>query len=705
MLQVPIFHVNGDDPEAIVYIMQLALRFRREFKEDCIVDIFCYRRHGHNEEDEPSYTHPRMYRVINGHASIATLYGGECDRRGAMSALDQEEWRKNYRATLKASLEKAREADGAGAWAPTAQPAADIDGPRTAVTEDSLRMIAASLTAVPAGFNIHPKLLQIVNNKARALREKNTVDWAFAEALAFGGLVLEGFPVRLSGEDSGRGTFSQRHLVWWDAESPSPRPFTPLNALGRGQAAFSVFDSPLSEYAVLGFEYGYSVVAETALTIWEAQFGDFSNGAQVIIDNYIACAEKKWGQKSGLTLLLPHANEGQGPDHSSGHLERFLQLCARNNLRVCNATTPAQYFHLLRRQALDKNRKPLVIMSPKSLLRHPLAVSPAADLSTGAFRVVLDDAIDNSVVTRVLLCSGKVYYDLFAEREKTASVGTAIIRLEQLYPFPSQALASIIGQYAGAREIIWVQEEHKNYGAWRFIVENLQSGLPVRYLGRPEAESAATGKMKEFKEEQRAIVANAFKKEQCMKINIVVPAMGESISAGTIVDWLKPSGASVKETEPLFEFETDKATVQVPAQAGGVLEILVPKGAEVAIGQTIAVIDTQEDIAPSPTSPPPTAARAGTPAALSPAVRRVLDENNLEAAAVAGSGKGGRITKADAITAAKSRRRYRRNSKAEDAAGRYVARAGSDDTADCHDRASQADRRASRSSPAANRST
>ena len=449
MLQVPIFHVNGDDPEAIVYIMQLALRFRREFKEDCIVDIFCYRRHGHNEEDEPSYTHPRMYRVINGHASVATLYGGECDRRGAMSALDQEEWRKNYRATLKASLEKAREADGAGAWAPTAQPAADIDGPRTAITEDSLRMIAASLTAVPAGFNIHPKLLQIVNNKARALREKNTVDWAFAEALAFGGLVLEGFPVRLSGEDSGRGTFSQRHLVWWDAESPSPRPFTPLNALGRGQAAFSVFDSPLSEYAVLGFEYGYSVVAETALTIWEAQFGDFSNGAQVIIDNYIACAEKKWGQKSGLTLLLPHANEGQGPDHSSGHLERFLQLCARNNLRVCNATTPAQYFHLLRRQALDKNRKPLVIMSPKSLLRHPLAVSPAADLSTGAFRVVLDDAIDNSVVTRVLLCSGKVYYDLFAEREKTASVGTAIIRLEQLYPFPSQALASIIGQYAG----------------------------------------------------------------------------------------------------------------------------------------------------------------------------------------------------------------------------------------------------------------
>jgi 2-oxoglutarate dehydrogenase complex dehydrogenase (E1) component-like enzyme len=345
--------------------------------------------------------------------------------------------------------------------------------------------------------------------------EKNQVDWAFAESLAFGTLLVQGIPVRLSGQDSARGTFSQRHIVWWDTESPSPRQHTPLKALGGKQAAFQVFDSPLSEYSVLGFEYGYSVVADSALTLWEAQFGDFASGAQVIIDNYISSAERKWRQKSGIVLLLPHASEGQGPDHSNAHPERFLQLCAQDNLRVCNATTPAQYFHLLRRQALDKSRKPLVVLSPKSLLRHPLVVSQIADLVTGSFLPVLDDVLHNENASRILLCSGKIYYELLAEREKIAATDTVIIRLEQLYPFPAKELQSIISRYPAARETFWVQEEHKNYGAWRFVAERFSSsmsGVKVDYRGRPEAASAATGKLKEYKEEQRTIVESAFKK-------------------------------------------------------------------------------------------------------------------------------------------------------------------------------------------------
>ena len=290
---------------------------------------------------------------------------------------------------------------------------------------------------MPAGFHIHPKLLQIVSNKALMLAEKNLVDWALAESLAFGSLLIAGIPVRLSGQDSERGTFAQRHLTWWDMESPTPAPYTPLNSLRKGQAPLRLYDSPLSEFSVLGFEYGYSLVDEAALTIWEAQFGDFANGGQVVIDNYLCCAESKWQQKSGLVLLLPHGSEGQGPDHSNGHLERFLQRCAQDNIRVCNATTPAQYFHLLRRQVLGGPRKPLVIMSPKSLLRHPLVVSYVSDLAKGKFEEVLDDPWKTETAARVLLCSGKIYYDLLAHREKFAQSDTAILRLEQLYPFPS----------------------------------------------------------------------------------------------------------------------------------------------------------------------------------------------------------------------------------------------------------------------------
>jgi len=516
MLPIPIFHVNGDNPESIVYVVNLALRFRQAFGLDCVIDIFCYRRHGHNEGDEPAFTHPRMYQLIGAHASVATLYGETCDQQGIMSKQDQQQIRQTYHAELKVSLDKARIEGADAVTAPPPSPNAPADAPENepvVAGEDALHSIAAAVTTVPAGFHIHPKLLQIINNKARLLAEKNLVDWSLAESLAFGSLLIAGIPVRLSGQDSERGTFSQRHLTWWDIESPSPVSHTPLNALGQEQATLSLFDSPLSEFSVLGFEYGYSLVNQKALTIWEAQFGDFANGGQVIIDNYITCAESKWQQKSGLVLLLPHANEGQGPDHSNAHLERFLQLCAQDNMQVCNVTTPSQYFHLLRRQVLGGLRKPLVLMSPKSLLRHPLVVSYVSDLATGSFSPVLDDPWKTESATRILVCSGKIYYDLYAYREKAAQSDVAIIRLEQLYPFPHQAVRSVLDRYRMKKEVVWVQEEHKNYGAWRFVAECFSSDFPdskISYCGRAQSASAATGRLKEHREEQKQVVERAF---------------------------------------------------------------------------------------------------------------------------------------------------------------------------------------------------
>jgi 2-oxoglutarate dehydrogenase E1 component len=515
MLQIPIFHVNGDYPESLVYIVDLALRFRQEFGSDCVIDIFCYRRHGHNEGDEPAFTHPRMYKLISAHESLATLYGRTCDHQGVMGAQQQQEVRKAYHAELKASLEKERQKppDGAPVKSGSA-PQAPLYS--TGVSEETLRGIAATLTTVPENFHIHPKLRQIISAKVRMFNDNKLVDWALAESLAFGTLLVAGIPVRLSGQDSERGTFSQRHLTWWDVESPSPASHTPLSTLHGNQAALRQFDSPLSEFSVLGFEYGYSLVDENTLTIWEAQFGDFADGAQVIIDNYLLCGEQKWQQKSGLVLLLPHANEGQGPDHSSGHLARFLERCANGNIQVANVTTPGQYFHLLRRQVLCGPRKPLVIMSPKSLLRHPLCVSTVSELAEGAFREVLDDLLKPGTATRVLLCSGKVFYDLYARREKETISKTAIIRLEQLYPFPATSIKTILNRYPLKKEIVWVQEEHKNFGAWRHVAERFAEEFPgvrLSYCGRPESAGAATGRLKEHREEQKIIVESAFNSE------------------------------------------------------------------------------------------------------------------------------------------------------------------------------------------------
>jgi 2-oxoglutarate dehydrogenase E1 component len=517
MLPVPIFHVNGDNPESIVYVVDLALRFRQEFGMDSVVDIFCYRRHGHNEGDEPAFTHPHMYQLIASHPSVAALYGETCDQQGIMSRQDQERLRQECRDGLKKALDTARSNVPA---ATDSAPASGNDtgageSAATGVEESAIRSLAASVTAVPQGFHIHPKLHQIVANKVRLLSEKSLVDWPLAESLAFGSLLLQGVPVRLSGQDSERGTFSQRHLTWWDVESPTPSPYTPLNSLGTGQAPMREFDSPLSEFSVLGYEFGYSLGDPTTLTIWEAQFGDFSNGAQVVIDNYISCSDSKWGQRSGLVLLLPHGNEGLGPDHSNAHLERFLQLCAQNNMTVCNPTTPAQYFHLLRSQALAGTKKPLVLMAPKSLLRHPLVVSYVSDLAKGAFAPVLDDPWKIETAARILLCSGKIFYDLHEFREKAGRKDVAIVRLEQLYPFPIESLRATLDRYRHRREMLWVQEEHNNFGAWRYVRDRLGSLMPeitLGYRGRPESATAAAGRLKDHREEQKNVVESAFDK-------------------------------------------------------------------------------------------------------------------------------------------------------------------------------------------------
>lgn len=508
MLPVPVFHVNGDDPEAVVFAMDLALRFRQTFGRDAVVDVFCYRKYGHNEGDDPSFTHPLMYRIIEKKKSPPSLYAEKCRAAGILSTEQEIAMRQDFRAALKEALQKSRSARVARPEArePNAGSGEEsVQGPG----EERLRAIARTLTAAPDNFHMHPKLKRIIDEKASRLAKDGTVDWAFGESLAFGTLLLEGVPLRLSGQDSARGTFSQRHLIWWDAESLLPQPHTPLSHLAPDQAHFSVYDSPLSEYSVLGFEYGFALGRPRALVLWEAQFGDFSNGGQVIIDNYVAAGEAKWGTANGIVLLLPHGYEGQGPEHSSGHMERFLTLCARNNIQVCNCTTPAQYFHLLRRQAKRSFRKPLVIMTPKSLLRHPKAVSPMADLAEGCFQEVLDDPGGPSEPRRLLFCSGKVYYDLAAARDQRKDESSAIVRIEQLYPFPEACLAALLKRFGGISQAAWVQEEPRNRGAWMFVKDRFERAFPgmtLGYIGREENASPATGSHALHEREQRQVV-------------------------------------------------------------------------------------------------------------------------------------------------------------------------------------------------------
>jgi multifunctional 2-oxoglutarate metabolism enzyme len=521
-VQAPIFHLNGDDPDAAIRVVQLAFDYRQQFKTDVVIDMICYRRHGHNEGDDPSYTQPILYRKIKEHPSVGTLYGERLVREGVLPAEEVRALRKAAAQRFNAAYDAAQA--GNEHYEPqelSAVPTEDIGNfcPRTAVNHAIIERVVGAISHFPESFHLHPKLRGFVDRRREAVEKDGAIDWAFGEALAFGTLVLEGTPVRLSGQDSGRGTFSQRHLAFYDSETG--KRYIPLQYVSPDQARFDVYDSSLSEYAVLGFEFGYSLADPLTLVIWEAQFGDFANGAQVMIDQFISSAESKWGQPSGLVMLLPHGYEGQGPEHSSARIERFLTLCAENNMIVANCTTPAQYFHLLRRQMYGGHdrrgtRKPLVIFTPKSLLRHPRAVSTLRDLTTGGFIEILGDPAvpDGSRISRVVFCSGKVYFDLLAARDERQADHVALIRVEQLYPFAAEQARDILARYPATAEVVWAQEEPRNMGPWRFIEEQLTPLLDgtrrdVRYVGRPESASPATGSGRRHQQEQAEIANDA----------------------------------------------------------------------------------------------------------------------------------------------------------------------------------------------------
>jgi 2-oxoglutarate dehydrogenase E1 component len=529
MVQAPIFHVNGDDPEAALRVTQMAFDYRQKFKKDVVIDMVCYRRHGHNEGDDPSYTQPIMYRKIRQHPSVATLYSGRLLREKLITPEELDRMRKNVTARLEegyqAAQKKAERFELQELSAVASEEITQVSDHNTGVEQPLIERVVKGATRFPDNFTLHPKLKAFVEKRKEVLNGA-PVDWAYAETLAFGTLVLEGTPVRLSGQDSGRGTFSQRHLEFYDYENGQM--YVPLEHLDENQARFHVVDSSLSEYAVMGFEFGYSVADPLTLVMWEAQFGDFVNGAQIMIDQFISSAESKWGQPSGLVLLLPHGYEGQGPEHSSARIERFLQLCAENNLQVVNCTTPAQYFHLLRRQMYggqDRRgmRKPLIVFTPKSILRHPRAVSTIQDLTSGAFREILGDAtVDASRVSRVLFCSGKVYYDLLAGREERSAEHVAIVRIEQLYPLAQDQVVDALARFSPTAEVCWVQEEPRNMGAWRFVEECMRPILDstkrtLRYIGRAESASPSTGSLKRHQQEQAEIVEESFASEPVAK--------------------------------------------------------------------------------------------------------------------------------------------------------------------------------------------
>ncbi len=522
--QAPIFHVNGDDAEAVVHVARIATEFRHRFKKDVVVDIFCYRRHGHNEGDEPAFTQPLMYRTIASHPTVREIYASRLIDEGLLTEDDVAKIESDFRAQLEAEFETAKsyrpnKADWLeGAWTGLSVASGDDRRGDTAVSRELLSTVGASLTRLPPDFHLNPKLVRQLEQKRRAIETGADIDWSTGEALAIGTLCAEGTFVRLSGQDCCRGTFSQRHAVLVDQETEER--YVPLNHIADSQAAFEVVDSPLSEAAVLGFEYGYSLAEPHALVIWEAQFGDFANGAQVIIDQFIASGEAKWLRMSGLALLLPHGYEGQGPEHSSARLERFLQLCGEDNIQVCNLTTAANYFHALRRQVRRNFRKPLVIMTPKSLLRSPEVASSLADMGPGtSFHRLIEETdplVPDANIRRVVLCSGKVYFDLRAARRERKIDDVAILRLEQLYPFPARALAQALGRHPNA-ELVWCQEEPENMGAWSFVdrrIEKALAGLDIkarraRYVGRAEAAATATGLMKRHKAEQTRLVSEA----------------------------------------------------------------------------------------------------------------------------------------------------------------------------------------------------
>lgn len=521
MIEAPIFHVNGDDPEAVVRVARLAFEFRQAFNKDVVIDLICYRRRGHNESDNPAFTQPLMYDLIDKKRSVRKLYTESLIGRGDITLEEAEQALQDYQGQLEKVFTEVREA--------TSQPAAgDTQAPQdgfpvavpTAISAEVVKRIAESQVNVPDHITVHPRLQPQLQRRA-AMVEDGTIDWGMGETLAVGSLLLDGTPVRLAGQDSQRGTFGQRHAVLIDRSTGEE--YTPLQYLSEDQARLNVYNSLLSEYAAMGFEYGYSLARPDALVMWEAQFGDFVNGAQTVVDEFISSAEQKWGQTSGVTLLLPHGYEGQGPDHSSARPERFLQLCAQNNMTVAMPTSPANYFHLLRWQVHNPHHKPLVVFTPKSMLRLKAAASKAEEFTSGEFRPVIgDSSVDPAAVRKVVFCAGKVYYDLEAERQKRGATDTAIIRIERLYPLPGAELQAEVNKYPNAEKYLWTQEEPANQGAWPFIALNLidhldlavgadiPAGERLRRISRPHGSSPAVGSAKRHQAEQEQLVREVF---------------------------------------------------------------------------------------------------------------------------------------------------------------------------------------------------
>ena len=517
MLEAPIFHVNGDDPEAVVFVTRLALEYRMRFHKDVVIDLVCYRRHGHNEADEPAATQPVMYRVIRQHPTVRKLYADRLIADGVITEAEAAEMIEQYRKGLDEGRPQARASLGliGNKYTVDWSKYANVDWServQTGVELRRLRSLGERIVRVPEGMTLHPRVAQVMTNRARMIAGEMPLDWGCAETLAYAALLEDGFSVRITGQDTGRGTFFHRHAVLYDQQTGEP--YVPLQHVAERQPRFQVIDSVLSEEAVLGFEYGYSTTEPNCLDIWEAQFGDFANGAQVIIDQFISSGEAKWGRICGLVLFLPHGYEGQGPEHSSARLERFLQLCAEMNMQVCVPSTPAQMFHMLRRQMLRSFRKPLIVMTPKSLLRHELSVSRLEDLVDGGFQLVIDeiDDLPPQQVRRVVFCSGKVYFDLLKARRKDGLRDVALVRIEQLYPFPTEEYEAIVRKYSNAREFVWCQEEPQNQGAWYQIRHRLQGPLGRRellYAGRAPAAAPATGLPKIHEVEQQSLIEAA----------------------------------------------------------------------------------------------------------------------------------------------------------------------------------------------------
>src|SRR6185503_15410447 len=532
MVEAPIFHVNGDNPEAVVHVAKIATEFRQRFQKPVVIDMFCYRRHGHNESDEPAFTQPLMYRAIKSHPSAVAIYSKRLIKEGVVTADDVDAMQANFRSHLDTELAaadsyKPNKADWLdGRWSDIGFADDEARRGTTGVALDTLKEVGRRITAIPQDFNAHKTVQRLLQRRREMVETGAGIDWSMAESLAFGTLLNERFPVRLSGQDSERGTFSQRHSVLIDQETE--RRYTPLKYVSPDQGRFEVINSMLSEEAALAFEYGYTLAEPNALVMWEAQFGDFANGAQVVFDQFISSGERKWLRMSGLVCLLPHGYEGQGPEHSSARLERFLQMCAEDNMQVANCTTPANYFHILRRQLHRKFRKPLILMTPKSLLRHKRVLSRLDEMAPGTtfHRLLWDDAehkpeekiklVSDEKIKRVVLCSGKVYYDLYDAREAAGIDNVYILRVEQLYPFPARALMHELARFAQA-EMVWCQEEPKNMGAWSFIEPNLTWVLeridakhkrPI-YAGRPASASTATGQLSKHLFEQKSLVEAA----------------------------------------------------------------------------------------------------------------------------------------------------------------------------------------------------